>query len=155
MANANVATHTAQGGAVAEATEQTGIKKIPTPFRHVYLVDINDNGQLREVAVLKEEGNGSLIYVDIASLDLIDKGRLKKFVTSMHADKYPLWELMSMERLSNGVNGLDYFHQMARTKYAPGHVNTAMGGGLATVRPEAGGMPGTGFSDPNSAVMGS
>jgi hypothetical protein len=152
MATAVAQANQAAGG-LAPATEQKGIKKIPTPFKHVYLVDINDNGQLREVAVIKEEQNGSLIYIDIASLDIIDKGRLKKFVTSMHADKYPLWELMSLDRLSNGYNGLDYFHQMARTKYAPGHVNTAMGGGLGGVRAEASQMPGTGFSDPNSATI--
>jgi hypothetical protein len=140
-------------GALGAAATQQGIRKIPTPFKHVFLVDVNDNGQLREVALIKEEANGSLIYIDIASLDIIDKGRLKKFVTSQHADKYPLWELMSMDRLSNGVNGLDYFHQMARTKYAPGHVNTAMGGGLASVRGETAGMPGAAFSDPGSATI--
>jgi hypothetical protein len=149
----DIVNQTATGGAVAQATEKKGISKVPTTFKHVFLVDINDNGQLREVAVIKEEANGSLIYVDVASLDIIDKGRLKKLVTSMHADKYPLWELMSLERLSNGMNGLDYFHQMARTKLAPGHVNTAMGGGLGGVRAESTSIPGVNFSDPTSAVI--
>jgi hypothetical protein len=153
MADKEITVKAAPTG-VAAAVEQKGIKKIPTPFKHVFLVDINDNGQLREVALVKEEANGSLIYIDIASLDIIDKGRLKKFVSSMHADKYPLWELMSLDRLSNGVNGLDYFHQMCRTKYAPGHVNTAMGGGLSSVRSEGNSaMPGANFSDPNSGTI--
>lgn len=133
----------------AAAPKKSVIPKQPTQFKHVYLVDINDDGLLKEVAVMKEdEASGTLIYLDVALLDTTDKGRLKKIVQSVHADKYPLWELMSQERLPNGYNALDYFHQMARVKNAPGFVNTSMGGGLAGVRMEPRSIAG-GFTNPD------
>lgn len=81
-----------------------------TNINHVELIDIDDSGLLREVAVVKRDADGTLHYIDIASLAEIDKGRLKKILTSQHSDKYPLWELLSQSRLSNGMNGLDFFH---------------------------------------------
>lgn len=81
-----------------------------TNINHVELVDIDDSGLLKEVAVVKRDTDGTLHYIDIASLAEIDKGRLKKILTSQHADKYPLWELLSQSRLSNGMNALDFFH---------------------------------------------
>lgn len=140
---------TAAKAVVAPQAKKPVIPKQPTPFKHVYLVDINDDGQLREVAVLKEDpASGSLIYIDIVLLDNVDKGRLKKIVMSVHADKYQLWELMAQERLPNGYNALDYFHQMVRIKNAPGYVNTSMGGGLAGVRFEGKSIAG-GFTNPD------
>lgn len=139
--------------AVKEAAKKPAIEKHPTPFKHVFMVDINDNGLLREVAVLKEDmGSGSLVYIDIALLDNIDKGRLKRLVTSVHADKYALWELMDQERLPNGMNALDYFHQMTRVKQGPGYVNTTMGGGLAGARMESANIAG-GFTNANGASL--
>lgn len=129
------------------------IPRHPTNFHHVFLIDIQDNGILREVAIVKEGDNGSLYYLDIALMDNTDKARLLKLVMSPHADKYALWDLMSLERLPNGLNALDYFHQMVRQKVAPGHTNTAMGGGLLGVRPE-GGTIGAGFTIPDSASFG-
>jgi hypothetical protein len=81
-----------------------------TNINHVELIDIDDSGLLREVAVVKRDEDGTLHYIDIASLAEIDKGRLKKILMSPHADKYPLWELLSQSRLSNGLNALDFFH---------------------------------------------
>ena len=86
------------------------IEKKPTSIAHVFVVDIDDSGLLKEVAVVKEEEDGTMYYIDIDTLHSIDKGRLKKIVTSIHADKYPLWELLSQARLSNGMNALDFFH---------------------------------------------
>lgn len=136
-----------------------GIIKHPTPMKHVYYVDINDNGQFKEVAVVKEWPNGSLSYIDIALIDNVDRGRLKKVLTGGHADKYPLWELLAQERLSNGKNGLDYFHQMVRTKKAPGHVDNLMTGGGSLfdpgVRSESSAVIGSQFTDTASAVVDS
>lgn len=136
-----------------------GIIMYPTPMKHVYHIDINDNGQFREVAVVKEWPNGSLSYIDIGLIDNVDRGRLKKVLLSGHADKYPLWELLSMERLSNGKIGLDYFHQMVRVKKAPGHVDNLMTGGGSlfdpSVRAEGGAVIGSGFTDPASGVVDS
>jgi hypothetical protein len=136
-------------------TEAKKLTKIPTRLNHVFLIDPLDNGQLREVAVVKEDENGSLYYIDIALLDQVDKARLKGLVTSQHADKYALWDLMSQVTLSNGKNALDYFHQITKTKLAPGTVNTALGGGLMGVRSESNAMVGSGFTDPAGAVINS
>jgi len=132
---------------------KNAVKKHPTSFHHVFLVDIQDNGQMREVAVVKEEVNGTLYYIDIMSLDNFDKGRLKKIVMSTHADKYPLWDLMSQQTLSNGKNALDYFHQLVKVKRAPGDVNTSMGGGLMGIPLENNAIIGTGFTEPGSATI--
>ena len=130
------------------------ITKQETPFRHVYLVDIHDDGQLREVAIVKEEDNGTLYYIDIVSLDQVDKGRLKALVTNIHADKYALWDLMSQQSLSNGQNALDYFHQLVKVKTAPGTTNTKFGGGLSTVRAESNKIVGSESSNPSSTGVG-
>jgi len=138
---------------VPQAPKKPLVVKHPTTFKHVFLVDVQDNGQMREVAVVKEEYNGTLYYIDIASLDNFDKGRLKKIVTSTHADKYALWDLMSQQTLSNGKNALDYFHQLVKVKRAPGDVNTAMGGGLLGVSVEGNQMIGSGFTEPGSGTI--
>ena len=136
-----------------------GIIKYPTPLKHVFHVDVNDNGQYREIAVVKEWPNGSLSYIDIALIDQVDRGRLKKVLMGGHADKYPLWELLSQERLSNGKNGLDYFHQMVRTKKAAGHVDNLMSGGGSlfdpSVKSESTAVVGSGFTDTGSGVVDS
>lgn len=138
----------------APKAKSNEIEKHPTPFQHVFMIDVQDNGQFREVAVLKEDKNtGTVVYIDVALLDNFDKGRLKKIVTSVHADKYALWELMSQVQLPNGINALDYFHQMTRTKAGPGHVNTSMGGGLAGARFESNSIA-AGFTNANSASLG-
>lgn len=136
------------------AAEKKEISIHPTALRHVFYMDVNDDGILREIALVKKWEDGSISYVDIALCDNIDKGRLKKVVTGHHADKYQLWELLDMERLSNGINGLDYFHQMTRMKRMPGtSVNTVFGGGLANVRAESNQMVGSGFTDTASGTM--
>lgn len=140
------------GGATAERKE---ITMHATSLRHVFYVDINDDGQLREVFVVKKWEDGSLSYIDISSLDVIDKGRLKKVVMSHHADKYQGWELLDMERLSNGLNGLDYFHQVTKLKRMPGSINTVFGGGLANVKPEGGKVIGSDFTDTSGGTLSS
>jgi hypothetical protein len=87
------------------------IEKRPTQLRHVFLIDWNDSGIFKEVAVVKEDETDGTIYgILVDMLHPIDQSRLKKIVTSQHADKYPLWELMSQMTLKNGYNALDFFH---------------------------------------------
>ena len=88
----------------------TAIVKKPTNLPHIFLIDIDDSGLLKECAVVKEFDDGSLAYVEIDSLHAIDKARIKKVITSVHADKYALHELLSQAKFSNGLNGLDYIH---------------------------------------------
>lgn len=140
---------------------QERLKK--TNLNHVFLFDVNNDGAFREIAVVKIVRSGpkedddivTMHYIDVASLDNIDKGRLKAIVTSPHADKYELWDLMSQPHsvLNNGKNALDYFHQLVRIARGPGSINTSMGGGLAGVKAESNTIIGTGFTDPRSGTI--
>lgn len=86
------------------------IKMTPTSLNHIFLIDWNDDGLLHEVAVIKLFEDGAIAGVLVDGLHSIDKARIKKVVTSPYAEKYPLYELLSHARFSNGVNGLDYIH---------------------------------------------
>lgn len=128
---------------------ETRLRK--TNLNHIYLLDINDDGRFREVAVSKMERDAtgsiqSILYIDIALLDNVDKGRLKGIVMGQHADKYELWDLMSQQSLSNGKNALDYFHQVTRSVQGIGAVNTSLGGGLSGVKAESSAVIGADFS---------
>lgn len=90
-------------------------------LHHVEMLDIDESGILTEVCIVKKDEEGNIFYINNETLHPIDKARLKKIVTSQHADKYPLWELLSQARLSNGMNALDYFHyNFVKVKRAPG-----------------------------------
>lgn len=130
----------------------------PTSMNHIFFFDVEGDGRLREVAVVKaakthEGAVQSVYYIDIALLDNVDKGRLKGLVTGQHADKYELWDLMSQGTLNNGKNALDYFHQLVRTVHGPGATNTALGGGLVGVKIESNAMVGSEFGDPAGASL--
>ncbi len=119
--------------ATAPAKTQKGatIEKTKTNLQHVYLIDWNDDGMQREVAVVMEAQDGTIYGIEVEKLHPIDKARLKKFITSVHADKYPLWELLSQGRLNNGINPLDFFHlNYVKVKRPKGAV---LGGGLASI----------------------
>lgn len=128
------------------------IEKRATDLRHVHLIDWNDDGLLKEIAVVMEAEDGTIFGIEVAKLHPIDKARLKKVVTSVHADKYPLWELLSQGRLNNGMNALDFFHaNYVKVKRPRGAV---IGGGLASVQLDLddGNMIGAQFSDPRGGV---
>jgi hypothetical protein len=132
---------------------KTKIEKRPTDLKHVWLVDWNDDGLLKEIAIVKETADGTLFGIEVDKLHPIDKKRLKSVITSVHADKYPLWELLSQGRLNNGMNALDFFHMnYVKVKRPKGAV---IGGGLASV--ELGGdddkMIGAEFADPRGGVV--
>lgn len=129
------------------------IEKRATDLKHVFLCDWNDDGLLKEIAVVMETQDGTLFGIEIDKLHPIDKSRLKKVITSVHADKYPLWELLSQGRLNNGLNALDFFHQnYVKVKRPRGAI---IGGGLATVALDLddGMQIGSSFSDPRGAVV--
>lgn len=118
-------------GDVSTQHNFTKIKKIPTDLLHVFLIDWNDDGLLKEIAVVMEQPDGTIYGIEIDKLHNIDKARLKKFITSVHADKYPLWELLSQGKINNGINPLDFFHvNYVKVKRPKGAI---LGGGLATV----------------------
>lgn len=134
-------------------TAKTNIEKRPTDMRHVFLCDINDDGLFKEIAVVMETTDGSLFYIEVDRLHPIDKARLKKVIMSVHADKYPLWELLSQGKLSNGMNALDFFHMnYVRIKRPRGAV---VGGGLAHVELDLADdkLIGSSFADPRGATV--
>lgn len=113
----------------------TKIEKIKTNMQHVYLIDWNDDGILKEIAVVMEANDGTIYGIEVDKLHPIDKARLKKFLVSVHADKYPLWELLSQGKLNNGMNALDFFHaNYVKVKRPRGAI---LGGGLASVQVDA------------------
>ena len=134
------------------ATQATKIEKRQTQFRHVYLIDWNDDGLQREIAVVMEAPDGTIYGIEIDKLHPIDKARLKKFITSVHADKYPLWELLSQGKLNNGMNALDFFHaNYVKVKRPRGAV---IGGTLSSIQVYSNeSMIGSEFSDPRGAVV--
>lgn len=141
----------AQSAALAAPTT---IELRPTNLKHVFLCDWFDDGVLREIAVLMQSPDGAVYGIDVSNLHKIDKARLKRFITSVHADKYELWELLSRGTLNNGMNALDFFHQnYVKVKRPRGAV---VGGSLASIDAYAGGgsaMIGSDYTDPRGAVL--
>lgn len=110
------------------------IQKTPlSGVNHVYLIDWDDNGIQKEIAVVMEAPDGTIYGIDVASLHSIDRKRLQRFVTSVHADKYPLWELLSQGKLNNGMNALDFFHvNYVKVKRPRGAIMGGSFGSIAT-----------------------
>jgi hypothetical protein len=117
-------------------------------IQHVKYISLDSTGVLKEIAVVKEWDDGSMSYIETAPLDMIDRGRLKNVLKSPHADKYELWELLSMTRINNGMNGLDYFHQLTKMKSAPGARQRVMGGSLKDAPITSNKMIGEEFTNP-------
>jgi len=134
-------------------TATAQIEKKPTNLPHVFLIDWNDDGMLKEIAVVMEKNDGTIFGIEVDKLHSIDKQRLKKFLVSVHADKYPLWELLSQGRLNNGMSALDFFHaNYVKQKRPRGAV---LGGGLASVEVynTSDKMIGSEFANPSTATI--
>lgn len=131
----------------------TTIEMRPTDLKHVFLIDWNDTGVLMEIAVVMiDPRDGSIFGIPVENLHPIDKSRLKKFLVSVHADKYALWELLSQGKLNNGCNPLDYFHSNYVKVKRP--LGAVLGGGLASVEVyNDTKMIGEEFSNPASATL--
>lgn len=133
--------------------KEAKIEMQPTSLPHIFLCDVDDSGLLRQIAVVKEFKDGSISYIDVDPLHTIDQARLKKIVTSPHADKYPLWELMSMSKLSNGMNALDFFHSNCVKVKRPKGARASTGG-LESVSASIGDqMVGSDFTNPAEASL--
>lgn len=81
---------------------------------HIFWIDIDQNGTLTECAVMKQDVNGNLYYFPVNSLDSIDKRRLLRIIRNRNAQSFELWDLMSNITLNNGINALEYFHQLVQ-----------------------------------------
>ena len=128
------------------------IEQRNTNLLHVKLIDWNDDGLLKEIAVVMETPDGTIYGIEVDRLHPIDKSRLKKFLVSVHADKYPLWELLSQGQLSNGINPLDFFHMnYVKVKRPRGAI---LGGGMASVEVYGDDkIIGSSFSNPRGAEL--
>ena len=108
------------------------IELTPTGLPHIFHCDVDDSGLLKEIMLVKKFQDGSIYYIEIDPLHAIDKGRIKKIVSSQHATKYEAWELLSQARLSNGMNALDFFHSN-NVKVKRPRGARASSGGLETI----------------------
>jgi len=133
------------------AKDQIELK--PTSMSHIFLCDIDDSGLLKEIMLVKKFKDGTIYYIEIDPLHQIDKSRIKKIVSSPHADKYEAWELLSQTKLSNGMNALDFFHSNnVRVKRPKGA--RASSGGLETIQAyESDKMIGSDFVNPAEAAL--
>jgi len=89
---------------------RTGKGSLP----HIEWIDLRGDGIMVECAVLKKDRLGNIYYIPVTSLDGIDKQRLARIITNRNANNFELWDLMSQITLNNGINALEYFHQLVK-----------------------------------------
>ena len=129
------------------------IELTPTSLPHIFLCDVDDSGLLKEVMLVKKFKDGSIYYIEIDPLHSIDKGRIKKIVSSQHADKYEAWELLSQSKLSNGMNALDFFHSNNVKVKRPKGARASTGGLDSVQAYSSDNMIGSEFVNPAEATL--
>lgn len=114
-------------------------------FPHVKWIELKP-GEMYECAVMKEDEHGNLYYFELSKLDNIDKQRLFKILSSRPAreSNLELWDIMSQRTLGNGMNALNYFHQLVKIVTPTGKIINPRAGVIgraagtrATARPAA------------------
>lgn len=91
-------------------------------YQHVQYLDLFGNGILKEVVVVKEEVNGDKYFIETETLDMVDLERLRNILDKRESNLFPMWDLMGQTMLRNGMNALEYFHQLVRVKTAAGPI---------------------------------
>lgn len=104
----------------------------PGHLPHIKWIDLLGNGVLTECAIMAEDSLGNLTYIQVNTLDAVDRRRLLKIITSRQATQFPLWDLLSNITLNNGVNALTYFHQLVRIISQNGIISTPRQGEVGT-----------------------
>lgn len=104
---------------------------------HIKWLELKGDGVLTECAVLKTDGFGNIHYIEVPILDSIDKQRLARILTNRNAPTFELWDLMSQITLNNGVNALEYFHQLVKVISPDGVVMNPRQGVVGTGRVKA------------------
>ncbi len=89
---------------------------------HIEWLDLKGDGVLHECAIMKRDPNNNIYFFKVEPLDGVDKKRLRDIITSRNATMFPLWDLMRQNRLGNGINALDYFHQLVRVLTPSGSI---------------------------------
>ncbi len=94
-----------------------------TKYRFIELMDIDNNGLLSEVAIVKRFPNGDIYFIPLQSLDSIDLQRLRLIITHQDAGLYDeLWKLLEQRTLGNGMNALIYYNQVVKHRTPNGQI---------------------------------
>ncbi len=106
-------------------------------FPHIEWVDLQGNGTLTEVAVVRRDEQNNLYFFELNKLDGIDRQRLFNIITKRHAPQFELWDLLSQHTLGNGMNSLDYYHQLVKVLTSSGTVIDPKAGTVGVQAPGA------------------
>lgn len=104
------------------------VSAVPGAYPHVKWIDLRGDGVVVECAVMKEDEFGNIYFFELSKLDSVDKQRLFRIITSRSAGQFELWDLLSQRTLGNGMNALDYFHQLVKVVTPSGKVKTPRAG---------------------------
>lgn len=91
-------------------------------FNHYRAMDIYGNGIGYNVLIIKEDPNGDVYFIKEEELDEIDKKRMASILNRRDANNSPLWDVMDQVTLKNGVNALEYFHQLVKIRTSSGQI---------------------------------
>ena len=89
---------------------------------HTRWINLKGDDILSECAVLKEDSYGNIHFIEIPLLDDIDKNRLAGILRDRNILSFELWDIMAQKTLNNGVNALEYFHQLVKVMSPAGKV---------------------------------
>lgn len=103
-------------------------------YQHVQYLDLFGNGVLKEVVVVKEEINGDKYFIQTELLDLVDLERLRHILDKRDSNLYAMWDLMGQTMLRNGMNALEYFHQLVKIKTVGGPIIQPGNAGMNVVQ---------------------
>jgi len=78
-----------------------------------YFKTIAINNQQQKVLLVGELKDSDAV-IQLNSLDTIDYGRLLNIIDDNSHLQLPLWKLLTLSTLSNGMNALEYFHQLVK-----------------------------------------
>jgi hypothetical protein len=105
----------------APAGEKTDVDVQNTMFLKGSMMDQEVE---REVIVMKKWGDGTVYFIDPDHLDTIDAKRIQRALARADRAGVELWTILKETTLSNGANGLDFFHQLCQT-FKPQGANKA------------------------------
>ena len=82
------------------------VLKLKGKFPHINWIDLQGDGTVVECAVMREDVQGNVSYLQIDKLDNVDKQRLMKILRTRNIENMELWDAMSTVTLGNGLNAL-------------------------------------------------
>jgi len=91
-------------------------------YNHYRAMDIYGNGIGYNVIIIKEDTNGDVYFIKEESLDHVDIKRMGDILKKRGANNAPLWDIMDQVTLKNGMNALEYFHQLVQVRTKSGQI---------------------------------